>query len=345
MNDQGGAVFLSIFASLVVTFTNDGLIRFVRRFTDFEKHQTITKINVSVAVKLTIARFLNQSLILVLVNKETRNWFTGGSLAYDATTLMVSAAIQAPLMYVINIPGRLKQRKIDKEMEKEKSEMTQQEANTLCEGPTIDVANNISKFMAFLMTCIFYSPIVPVAIPIGFVGCICIYFSYKYMLLRVHKMPEMFGELMATFFANFMPVILVVWAIAYTTFITEINRTYADDFSREHAKDGGIGGGDDRDGAVVAEEKLSDADASGSLAEAVLFISICFLLCPVRTLIYKFKKEVEEESNAPYKDMALTFPSDYDMENPLTMSEGKTRRMDIAIEQAVASGVDEEQIA
>jgi len=93
MNDQGGAVFLSIFASLVVTFTNDGLIRFVRRFTDFEKHQTITKINVSVAVKLTIARFLNQSLILVLVNKETRNWFTGGSLAYDATTLMVSAAI------------------------------------------------------------------------------------------------------------------------------------------------------------------------------------------------------------------------------------------------------------
>ena len=126
MNDQGGAVFLSIFASLVVTFTNDGLIRFVRRFTDYEKHQTITKINVSVAVKLTIARFLNQSLILVLVNKETRNWFTGGSLAYDATTLMVSAAIQAPLMYVINIPGRLKQRKIDKEMEKEKSEMTQQ---------------------------------------------------------------------------------------------------------------------------------------------------------------------------------------------------------------------------
>jgi hypothetical protein len=92
MADQGFATFLTVFASLTILFVNDGLIRFVRRFTAFEMHQTITKINVSVALKLSIARFLNQSIILVLVNENTKRWFEGGSLAYDATILMVSGA-------------------------------------------------------------------------------------------------------------------------------------------------------------------------------------------------------------------------------------------------------------
>jgi len=30
-------------------------------------------------------------------------------------------------------------------------------------------------------------------------------------------------------------------------------------------------------------------------------------------------EEMAEEDNSAYKDVALTFPSDYDKENPLTM--------------------------
>lgn len=143
-------------------------------------------------------------------------------------------------MYYLNIPGRLKQRKMRKEEEKgEECVMTQREANILCEGAAIDVSNNISKVFAFIMTCIFYSPIVPVAIPICMVGLILIYYSYKYMLLRVHKMPEMFGDLMATFFASFMPVILLTWCIAYVIFVSEINNTYADEFNENYKKDAG----------------------------------------------------------------------------------------------------------
>jgi len=71
---------------------NESLINIIRRFTDYEKHKTITRINVSVATKLTIARFLNTSVILVLVNKDTKNWFQGGSVAYDATYLMLIMA-------------------------------------------------------------------------------------------------------------------------------------------------------------------------------------------------------------------------------------------------------------
>lgn len=38
MSEQGFATFLTVFASLTILFVNDGLIRFVRRFTAYEKH-------------------------------------------------------------------------------------------------------------------------------------------------------------------------------------------------------------------------------------------------------------------------------------------------------------------
>jgi hypothetical protein len=36
---------------------------------------------------------------------------------------------------------------------------------------------------------------------------------------------------------------------------------------------------------------------------------------PVRSLIYRFKKEIDEESNDKYYDVSLSFPSDYDKES------------------------------
>jgi hypothetical protein len=63
--------------------------------------------------------------------------------------------------------------------------------------------------MNFIMTCLFYAPLIPFAIPIALVGSILNYWSYKYMLLRQHKMPDMFSDLMAIFFSNFMPWIIL----------------------------------------------------------------------------------------------------------------------------------------
>lgn len=77
-----------------------------------EKHETLTKLNVSVALKLTIARFLNSSVILVLTNGNPKNWFKGGSLAYDASILIFIMAVQAPLIYVMNPKALVRKYKI-----------------------------------------------------------------------------------------------------------------------------------------------------------------------------------------------------------------------------------------
>lgn len=92
MSDQSGPIFLSFLISLCISFINDNLIKTIRRFTDYEKHETITKINVSVAVKLTFARFLNCSVILLTTNLDAKGWFVGASLAYDASMLILIMA-------------------------------------------------------------------------------------------------------------------------------------------------------------------------------------------------------------------------------------------------------------
>ena len=198
-------------ASGTIVIINTLLNFVMRHFSMAEQHETQTKMNVSVAFKLLIARFFNSSIILLLVNKDKSKWFKGGDLVYEATVLVGMLAFYAPFMELLYIPGIMKWRKKSAEMAKgDECELTQREANLLCEGGQIDPANSISNFMNMIMTCCFYSPIIPVAIPLAFVSSFCFYWVTKYSFLRRYKMPDMFGELMATFFSNFMPWLIFV---------------------------------------------------------------------------------------------------------------------------------------
>ena len=83
---SAGAVF-------VINF----LLKFsMRGLSNKEFHETQTKMNISVALKLTIARFVNSSLLLVIVNTDPGKWFQGGGLVYDANILLFMLAFQFP---------------------------------------------------------------------------------------------------------------------------------------------------------------------------------------------------------------------------------------------------------
>jgi hypothetical protein len=113
-DEQKSGAAISILISVVIALINDNLIKTIRRFTDYEKHQTVTKINVSVAIKLTFARFLNCSVILLTTNNNVKGWFGDASLAYDASMLIIIMALSQPVIYALNIGGRMKKRKIEK---------------------------------------------------------------------------------------------------------------------------------------------------------------------------------------------------------------------------------------
>jgi hypothetical protein len=123
-------------------------------------------------------------------------------------------------MDLLNYPYIIKKLKICWEKSKgDECKLSQREANLLCEGTNIDVANKISNYMNMLMTCLFYSPIVPHTIPLAMVSSFLTYWTTKYNLLRKHKMPDMFSELMATFFANILPILVLVWSISFWYFV------------------------------------------------------------------------------------------------------------------------------
>ena len=76
--------------------------------------------------------------------------------------LIVILAIQGPVKVFLWPAGIIKKIKIWLAKRKGNDcKLTQREANVLMEGTTTDVANNISEYVNMIMTCIFYSPILP----------------------------------------------------------------------------------------------------------------------------------------------------------------------------------------
>jgi len=203
----------------------------MRRITVNERHASTTALNVSVAFKLTICRFTNSSLLLVILHSHTaETWFDGGQLVYEATVLILLMALTNPIIYVIDPAGLFKKVKKYIEMQKgDECQLTQREDNVLCEGTTLDVANNISAYFSMIMTCIFFSPIIPIAIPIALVGSWLHYIAYKYMMLRRHKQPDMLSRTIGTFFANFMPYVALIWACGFIIFVDALNTAYNPD--------------------------------------------------------------------------------------------------------------------
>lgn len=94
----------------------------------------------------------------------------------------------------------------------------------LCEGSSIDVANYIANYMNTIMTCCFFSPMLPQALPIAFLSSICGYWITKYHLLRRCKAPDQFSELMASFFSNMMPWLVFAWSLSTYFFLLILKR-------------------------------------------------------------------------------------------------------------------------
>ena len=73
----------------------------------------------SVGFKLTVARFVNSSIILIVINYDrVTNWFNRAGLVYDATILMLLMAFSDPILYLINVPRIIKKIRIHYEMRK-----------------------------------------------------------------------------------------------------------------------------------------------------------------------------------------------------------------------------------
>ena len=169
--------------------------------------------------------------------------------------------------------------------------------------------------MNILLTCLFYSPIIPHAIPIALFATVWVYWVWKIMFLRFNKRPDMFSSYMATFFANLMPYAGLMWAISFAFFTERLKHTILDQKTTIFAPGSGY----------LDKGDLMRHEGTFATFVVVLFAALC-IICPCRLIIQACcVTEGDRELATPYSKMSTSFPTDYDRENPLTKKEGNKR--------------------
>lgn len=86
--------------TVIINFILDKLIRFLSRI---EKHRSYTNYDLSVALKLMIATFVNTSMLPLINNLDKDEWFTNNGLAMTIFYNALSVSFVNPLLYFFNI--------------------------------------------------------------------------------------------------------------------------------------------------------------------------------------------------------------------------------------------------
>ena len=83
---QGTAV--STCLAGLIQIINMIMLLIVREFSLFERHETKTKMNISLSFKLGFMRFMTSSICYLLVHKNAYNWYVGADLVYDVSMIL-----------------------------------------------------------------------------------------------------------------------------------------------------------------------------------------------------------------------------------------------------------------
>jgi hypothetical protein len=221
VNKYSGTAVSTCLAGFIQVI-NMVMIIIVREFSLFERHETKTKMNISLSFKLGFMRFMTSSICYLLVHKNAYDYYVGANLVYDITMVLFFLAANPIIMLFCDIDVMYKKyRRWVEQGKGDDSNLTQKEANMLYEGSPIDVENNLSNYLNLILTCLFYSPILPHAIPIAFIGSLLNYIVTKFMLVNFHKQPEELSDLLVVFFVNVLPFAAVVWTGAYLFFLNQ----------------------------------------------------------------------------------------------------------------------------
>ena len=280
----------SILPALGVIAINFVLARLIRLFSSFEKITTFTGYNTSVAVKLTIAQCINTALIAIIVSPDSDDWFTPYGLVVNMTYIFISNTVVGALVSIISPVYLIKT--IRKWSARRDKFLVQGQANTLYEGPPVDMAQRYANVAKTLIVVFAYAPIIPLGFLFGLATLVLDYWVDKILLLRRHARPLRMSGDMARVMVSSVPWAVMIYAIMNFIFIYELNE-------------------DDSAPAFIW-----------------MLIAICINILPLRILFQpilrkccKWRVQADVPS-ANYEDEAVKFIDDYDRVNPVTQREG-----------------------
>ena len=75
--------------------------------------------------------------------------------------------------------------------------------------------------MNTVLSCLFYSPIYPLAMPFAVIAIFLNYWVTKYMVVYWYRKPDNYGPALVSFFTNAMPFFSVAWALGMLYFFEQ----------------------------------------------------------------------------------------------------------------------------
>jgi len=213
-------ILISFTSSIIIAINNTILSKVIRYISQFERHETYTKYNLTVSLKLTTSMLINTGIIPLVVNLREDKWFGRGGLAMDMFFIVLTINFVTPSISLFNPFHFLKLIRFKLEENKGKNSMkTQREANALREGVMWNPPYYYATTMVtFAITC-FYTPLIPMLSIISLVGITYKYWVEKYILLRRCQMPNEMADQMAKAFADLIPICCFFYALGQWFFI------------------------------------------------------------------------------------------------------------------------------
>lgn len=164
------------------------------------------------------------------------------------------------------------------------------------------MANNLATMSNLVLTAIFYSPLIPITIPIALVGLCFSYWVDKFNLLKVNRVPEVMNGVLAQFISNMIPYFTLLWALSYVLIFDE-----------------------------MIQKQEGERDIVRLIVPlATIGFNILFIILPFRTIINICSRDdnlLDADQKVNYSDIFHRFTYDYDRENPVTKREGFLRIM------------------
>ena len=300
---------LGFIGSLLICLINIVLATIIKRFVKYEKHGTRGGFLTAVAEKQTIALLINTAFISLIVeiilsesytvsngiltNVYKLDLYRKGGLIENMFFVFLINAFYVPVLDLLNPMHFYNKYKQKKALELGDSiVMTQQTANTLFEGPQIEISNKYALVIKTMILTSFYAPGMPLVTLISLVGLIFSYWSEKYLFLRRNALPPTLSDWLNNSMIEYLNWAVVAFALGNIMFMATLINT-----------DGEL--------AFSSNDKI--------IAFVTLGIAAANILLPMKTLNMSFfKMNCEKKSVESYQEARQYFHTDYDLENPMT---------------------------
>jgi hypothetical protein len=143
------------------------------------------------------------------------NWFsTNYGLTSDVCNFLLVDAFFMPLLLILD-DKYLIRLFLRTRVSSGKLQVTQEEANKIWTNPEMELAKRSAKYVTTFLVCLLFSPLFPLALPIGFASFLIKYSIDKYLLLRRYSRSFHIGAGLNYAMFSWLTVSLISYAVIF----------------------------------------------------------------------------------------------------------------------------------